>query len=543
MRALKLRPWPFKSYEEVELYWLCSTFLKPEIGWYIRVAFKLKNEIIMVEFPWGTLPYLHLGKKYKDGLPLENSKKGVIGEVSITNQEFKICTGFDDMPTSLYYFYKNTECGNQRLCKFKVNSKTYYIPCSELVRSFFAKSKTLANYIMKPNGLDFLIEGAVIKENNLSLSLSFEFPKAIVSDATVTHLSWIRYNEQAYETWTSVYNNLYNKALKSNSTNPINKLVRGIPIEIYPPIRENTKWVYRGISKDDNILILELTVAYGFELPFNSISYYHPSFEKSKTERDNNGIRKINKDDEEILKLPDEKEQSESGKKQQYQPIVETSSTAFVFDNLMKVNRINGGIKDRKEGLNIISHTPGKENHQITNGETYTTQDWSGSGKIDSLEFNNLDVVKGKLGKGLEEFYKAIEFIKNNYKGVNISMCEVFLPLGKGFSYYPDGDRRNCAIVRINNKDALMCYIFEVGRYDNWSISTMFIYLDDRDDNYDNKAMHLIGNLVSNNGHWDKEFINSKLKCEFKILKHIKNEKFKQRINKIISKCEMVRNV
>ena len=137
MRALKLRPWPFKSYEEVELYWLCSPFLKPQIGWYIKVAFKLKNEITMVEFPWGTLPYLQLGKKYKDGLPLENSKKGFIGEVTITNQEFRICTGFEDMPTNLYYFYKNPECGNQKLCKFKVNSKTYYITCSELVRSFF----------------------------------------------------------------------------------------------------------------------------------------------------------------------------------------------------------------------------------------------------------------------------------------------------------------------------------------------------------------------------------------------------------------------
>ena len=119
MKTLKLRPWPFKKDEEVELYWICSPFYKPQIGWFVKVAFKRNNEIKLIEFPWGTLPYLRTGQKYKDGFPSEKGKKGFVGEIYIENGKFDICTSFD-MPYNLYYFYKNYECGSQKLCRFKV---------------------------------------------------------------------------------------------------------------------------------------------------------------------------------------------------------------------------------------------------------------------------------------------------------------------------------------------------------------------------------------------------------------------------------------
>ena len=417
-----------------------------------------------------------------------------------------------------------------------MGNKTYYIPCIEVVRSFFTPTKTLANYIIKPNGLDFLIDEWNITGETMNINLSMEMPKAIVNDNTVAHLIWTRFNEDAYKSWTSVYNNIFSNAVTVSSTLPVSKLAAGVPIEAVPPIRENTKWNYRGVYNGDNVLILELMSATGVTIPFRFINYYHPAIKKKSTLISNDKIRRIHtKSEGELYKLPDNKGQSGSGKKQQYQPVIETSATSLVYTGEIKLTRIENGLNQSEKGLIVIDGSQGKGNSKITNGQIATTQDWSGSGQIDSLEFNGLDVVNGKLCKGLEAFYKAIEYIKATYDGVQISICEVFLPAGKPFSYYSDGDRRNCAIVRISAKNKLPTYLLEIGRADGWSISTLLLY----GRNYDHVRMQIdinvmLHGLISNSGHWKIERLVDK--CIINRLKHIKSESYIHRAAKIVER-------
>lgn len=108
------------------------------------------------------------------------------------------------------------------------------------------------------------------------------------------------------------------------------------------------------------------------------------------------------------------------------------------------------------------------------------------------------------MGKGLEYFYTAIENIKEQHRRLSISKIEIFLPKGKKFSYYPDGSRRICAVVKICRDGNLKCVVIEIGRVFSWSVSTLIIYVKGNNV-FDNELEHLVEKAtnfnINNNGH------------------------------------------
>jgi hypothetical protein len=172
---LKIQPWPFNKDEEVQLYWICSPFLDVQYGWMLQVVFKkADNSVTEVVVPWGTIPYLILGQKYIDGIPIATEKLGRIYQITTPDRsDFKIGIAYD-IPASIYYLYKNQKYGFQKICKFSTGERNYYIPCLELVRNFLTPHKVLANNIMKPGGLDLLIENSSVNGRNLFIKLSNE---------------------------------------------------------------------------------------------------------------------------------------------------------------------------------------------------------------------------------------------------------------------------------------------------------------------------------------------------------------------------------
>lgn len=60
--------------------------------------------------------------------------------------------------------------------------------------------------------------------------------------------------------------------------------------------------------------------------------------------------------------------------------------------------------------------------------------------------------------KGLEDFLKVINYLAENHKGLEISLNIILIPEGKAFSCYPDGLRRNCAVVKLVRKGTSMLY-------------------------------------------------------------------------------------
>lgn len=524
MSSNRIVPWIYKKDEEAELYWLCSPYLSKNNNWIITAIFRRNSEIKQVELPWGTLPLLRLGQKYINGIPIENKSKGYMGQLKIANEEFQICESFK-MPPKLYYLYKNHSMGSEFVCKITIGNKEYYIPCIEIIRSFLVKSKTLANYLLKPNGLDFLIDKVETIEQSINVFLAKDIPRKLINDDTVAHLLWLKYNKLANDTWTSIYNNMFSTAVIEQYEGTVKRLHTGIKIKVIPPINKNCVWSYRGIYSGNSVLILEIVTTTGFELPmFQKIRYFHPSFDRVKAINNSGVVRRTDNGKEDIYEIPIDKTKEDT-KKDSQQPVIELAPTEFVYDGKIDIRKLKGEERLTDNGVTLVK-AKGDENGTKKNDSLVgSPQDWSGEGKIPSIEFNSLELVKGKLGKGLEEFYDAIKYMQNNYKGLNIAMDEVFLPKGKSFSFYPDGSRRNCAIVSIYLEEKKQCYIFEVGRFDKWSISTLFIWPTIA--NYNHEFEHIINSilalLIENNGHWNTDSLNYNKNFQFYKMKHTGN--------------------
>jgi hypothetical protein len=533
----KIVPWIYKKDEEAELYWLCSPYLSKNNNWMITAVFRRNDEIKMVEIPWGTLPLLRLGQKYINGMPVESKPKGYVGQLKIENEEFQICESFK-LPPKLYYLYKNHSMGSEFVCKTTIGNKDYYISCIEIVRSFLAKSKTLANCLLKPNGLDFLIDKVEAIGQSINIFLAKDIPRKLINDDTVAHLLWLKYNKLANDTWTSIYNNIFSTAVEEQPEGTVKRLQTGIKIKAMPPINNNCVWSYRGIYSGNSVLILEIMTTTGFELPMlQKIRYFHQSFDRTKSINNVGVIRRTYHGKEEIYEIQIDKAKQDT-KKDVRQPVIELPPTAFVYEEEIDIKRLKGKERFTDNKVTVVKAKWDENGTKLNDTLVGSPQDWSGEGKIPSIDFNSLEIVKGKLGKGLEEFYKAIEYISNNYKGLNIAMSEVFLPKGKKFSFYPDGSRRNCAIVSIYYEEKKQCYIFEMGRSDKWLISTLFIW--PTIDNYNLEVEHVIDSilaiLMENNGHWNTDALNYNKKIEFYKMKHTSNSTIYAIANRIYEK-------
>lgn len=268
------------------------------------------------------------------------------------------------------------------------------------------------------------------------------------------------------------------------------------------------------------MLILELTEFSNIRTSFKYVKYSHPKIERAKVFEVVNKFRLSNKDKGKTFELTEDKN-GQGARMGQQQLDLQLPSTKFLFEDIKSIEKITDIEREVFIGTKMISKNGDKDGKGETMAKV-STEDWSGEGKISPIEFRSLEIVTAQKGKGLEDFYRVIRYIKDNYKGVDIAMTEIFLPEGKSFSYYPDGNRRNCAVVKIEH-ESKSCYILEVGRADNWSVSTLCIRPSFND--FSNKEFEviiqtIIESLVNNNGHWDSDVLNNNKKFAFYKMKH-----------------------
>jgi hypothetical protein len=85
MARVKLRPWRFGRSEKVRLCWLCSPYKTADGSWFVKAAFLRKGsyEPEILEFPWGTLPLLRMGRFYIDGYLIDNDPQFIPRSISI----------------------------------------------------------------------------------------------------------------------------------------------------------------------------------------------------------------------------------------------------------------------------------------------------------------------------------------------------------------------------------------------------------------------------------------------------------------------------
>ena len=536
LRLLKIRPWPFTKDEKVELFWLCSPYLNENHNWMFRAAFKdSNNKIKDIEIPWGSLPSLTIGQGYKNGLPYETLRKGKIEEIDISGfNEYEICNGFD-MPHNLYYLYKNSLYGRQKVCKFTLKDRTFYVPCIESIRFFLAPSKTLAYQLLKPQGLDFLIESIFYPyKNTVQVNLSSDYPVKLANDDNVIHLLWLMTNRYARITWDYVFQNLYKKASVVDPINPTNTLSTGIPIESRPPYMEKGRLTIRGFTVNKSTLVLEIMNIVGLNMKHNYISYSHPSFYRSEQTNEPKTAKRVGTREDYNYEMD---EHQSLAKKRSNTSAIDNAKLRYGFEGYHEIRKSSSRVQKQRTGKHQGNNITQCSNTNMS--EIVTTQDWAYGGDINPIEFKLVEVDYTSSTKGLEEFIQAIKYINENYKELNITLDIVYLPEGKTFSYYPIGYRRNCAIVKVESENRLPCYVIEIGREDNWSISTLLVHgISNFNTKHDDEKLfdRILKGVINNNGHWDKSLIYQEQNYKFEMMKHGSNNNISRWASRIISR-------
>lgn len=523
MPKVKLNPWNFPKGKRVRLYWLCSPYRKPNGDWTIKAAFQSEreNSLEILEFPWGTLPALLVGYYYIDGLPEKQAVE--IGSQKLLIPDLgngQIKQGFD-IDRKVFSFWNRKELGLEKVWRFYVNKNIYYISCIEILRAFLAPSKTLANMILRPYGLESLVDDENISGDAIDLKINYEFPSNLVTNKNVAHLVWVLHNPKLRQHWTSVYRNIFEQAVESSPYDSINTMLKGTQILVKPPDIGSCILSFNAISYKNTHVITRINEYTLSDFPFKKVSYSHHSIkEKRMFTPESKKPRLVLQDDGEDFELDGERNPA---KKSSHQPIAEIPPTVIGFTSLPIFIRVPQG--------EVLIPTTGSEVLPIETDEkvkikqkdnVVSTDEPVLGGKIQPVEFDGLKLSQNIDEDGLESFMKALNDLKRDYPYLIIEYMIIDIEGDKPFCF-ANGGKRNCVIVEISLPDLLPCYIFEFSRSDSWSISTLFVRIyskGNEQSSLEKTVNRIISNAVEGNGHWVKEKL---IDTKISLLKHTKN--------------------
>jgi hypothetical protein len=544
MARVRLRPWRFGRSEKMRLCWLCSPYKTADGSWFVKAAFLRKgsHEPEILEFPWGTLPLLRIGRFYIDGYLIDNDPQFMPRSISINNFRNGTLCKASDIPRDLYDFFGGREFSDDRVWKFWSNRTFYYVPCIELLRAFLTPSKMLANLILKPNGLDFLIVEEEVYENMLYLSLSDDLPRSLVNTATVAHLAWLRYSPAARACWESVYNGLFAKAIAASPQQSASRLTTGIPVELKPPIEKSCELHFNGVTFKQSCLMLELLGVKQLDpLPFKSIFYTHPSLRQHKVvEGAKRKRRTVVKDPNEDYELDPHHRPARINVNQS---VADMLATSFEFVRLPKFKRFaakEAVIHDGSTEEGSSSPSTGTKARMVKRDVTVSTSQSYFGGEIQPVDFLGINLKMANVA-GLNNFIEAVQHIVSSYVEPHLRYTVMEIPGNTSFCRVVNGYKRSCAMVEVTQTNVVPCYILEVARPDGWSVSTLFIRL--LPEFYQEPPIgvftkEFLKELVNREGHWNVEKLEGDQTLRIGRLKHVSEQSTRHWSRRIMDKLE-----
>ncbi|WP_277679754.1 Tn7-like element transposition protein TnsE [Gracilibacillus dipsosauri] len=189
------------------------------------------------------------------------------------------------------------------------------------------------------------------------------------------------------------------------------------------------------------------------------------------------------------------------------QPVIDIEPTQIAFRQSTIVNRIPKQEQNVNQGDEYISNSGrgGGINQSVVGLDESIF-----GGKITPIEFRSMEIADTYMNYGLDHFFAMIRYLAGYYKNLSVSVNFVYLPLGRKFSYLPDGRRRICAIVKVVNgiKES---FILEVAVPDNRSLSTLIVPSSVSTYSSENHIKGLLNKLVLNSGSWSNSFLKNQV--------------------------------
>ncbi|WP_188399549.1 hypothetical protein [Sporomusa sp. GT1] len=542
---MQFKIWPFETNEIPTLYWLTSP-RKNASGWVMDAVFKRQPghfpRILRVEVPWGTLPYLRIGRKYRyKGQLDETSKSGVDGNLSLSQKHRGQVIPAFSMPRELRSFYGDEELSQEMVWVMDDGNKTYYIPCLELIRAFLASSVYMTNHLLFPTAIEDMVLEEDIRGNVLDMVLNPRIPPAIANNSTAFHIAWLRHNQAARQMWTSVLATQRQRSVDGHLPTIETVLQSGIPLECEPPSDIKYNIGYQGFYSGSNWLIQEITSIKGFDIPFDEVYFSHPLLPTTRFEDgENNKPRSKTKvaDSGQEFELDN---QGGAAKPTSYQPKIIVSTVEFSAKRKLKIKRISN-----KKSTIERDKVDGEKNIWRLSHEVTTQENRHAGylrpievGTISYVEFNNLSLENRQ---GLKEFMHTLNLIQD-YRPNWVIQIE-FMPVPKGtrISKVPSGEPRMCAVVRIDkNLNTHPVWIVEVSRPDCWPISTSLFSIKKKTG--ENQCAEKIDKCdfissINNEGHWHYEMLKMYEQLLIRRVVHT-GSGFKKWMKRIIEKIEL----
>lgn len=541
MAKLTLRPWNHPKNKRKLLYWLCSPYRSNDGRWTVRAVFVSAADeerglfgdepttYEISEFPWGLLPNLRVGRFYVNGV-LETDHKPETRRIYVSDiQNGSFCSAFQ-IPKQLYSFLDNKMLGNERIWRFKVGNTIYYLPCLEIIRAFFAPSKTMTNQLLKPYGLESLIEDAEDIDGELRVNLSSDIPQSIINDEMVAHLLWLTYDEIARTSWQKVYNGIFVRAIENFPAKPTTALAEGLPLETIPPLENQCELVFTSTKVANSCLIHEiLEVGDLPSLPFERVKYKHASLkgniEKVNTNKASKKMVSLSRDGRYV-----HTDKRKRVKTRSNQPLVEIPKIVLSFAGLPQIAKQAISTNSVSSGESFIS---GKQNSStnakpaIDEEKEFSVDESYLGGEVRPIEFAGLKLVEKSDDQGLNDFISTLNFLAKLNPCLKIDFQIYSLPGNLPFCFIKDNIRRNFAIATISSDKGEIVYLLEISRLDNWQISTLLVKFNLQKITL--KEAHqilllIVKKMIENDGHWVLESLEQATKFRFKRIKHFNDD-------------------
>lgn len=300
----------------------------------------------MLDFPIAALPLLRIGAFYKDGQLMVVKTTGIIYDVNIPQlNQYRVVSSLDACKAFGYYLHKIPELMFQQVFEFTVEGNTYYLPQFEFISAVYAINKTIANSMMQPNGLEFLVKRSYLNNSKVFLELADEIPNVIVKDDNfIRFFSWLYFSSEIKSSFESVYTKIKTKMNNGDF----------LKLEVQLPSISNTQVHFRGIQKGNKFLILQWLGSDIEGTTFSDIEVKHKAFKKRIDAPGKRKYRNSQQQDgfENILN----ENPNEHSKQDTNQPVEDILGTQFDFGNPAKIHRVVGDIQDINKGDIYISN-------------------------------------------------------------------------------------------------------------------------------------------------------------------------------------------
>ncbi len=490
MPTYKISPWPFEDDEIVTLYWISSPVTEENGVRNMNVHFKTDNGFKTIKCPWGHLPLLQIGYKYKNGrisnepTNLENFS---VSYNYINNTDINTCY---KIPKELYPLVP-AGVNIKELCyKFTYNKITYYIPCIEIVRCLYASTPFFCENLLSSEDLNEFadITYSYINNDNININFYNNFPPNLFTSGNITDFIWFtQFDEikKAREEIRAKY--IKNKLIYSRLPN-----IKGCRI------------IGKGIKHDNTVLLLNINVV-NLIFPYENIIATHPAYVNPiANSKGNISKSKLNVEDE--INIGDN-----------YKGASKTNPSSI--GDLRPSKKFSTKINIEKVKRDAVTKKSIENSEKSDNKTTFTTQPVVLGANAQPVTFNIIDAIKNvtELNKNFENFSKAINILINSlgYKMKDIKY--ITLEGNSIFTQTSDGLPRQCVIAEIYyNSESF--YIIEVNIEDGWSLSTLVFTSKGN-----NKTVSdIINSLIENNGHWNTIWFDKFLKDKYTTVRHFK---------------------